>query len=206
MSLTLLPPVKKKPKPDYLSLYLNAWQRAVDDTHKSIFYGVKVMNRMNRGKIDPRDTEAYYSIYSSIIHHIGELTPRQLTRMFPVQKVYDGAKWQSKDYFYTMKKLEAHGMDEPIGDAAFRLLWDYMNHDLCDFTVGFTDVLDNIRRAQGEKGMLESFFESQGQHLTTYSRIEQDGKEYMRNNDTGEIMKVTKPKPRYLRVLREEAK
>ncbi len=212
MSLTLLPPAQKKPRPNYLPLYFNAFMRTEgdfcgDDTsaeaiQRSVYYGVRAPNLYSRKPTNEHDDYALNSLYRLVMGRIELLTPRQLMRVFPVDKRYDGKRWECKDYFYTMNALEQHGMDKPLGDRAFGILYDYTNPHVSNFTVGMMCMLDRLRLAQGEKGMLESFFESQGQHLTTYSRVEQNGKEYMRNNDTGEMARVARPKPRYLRVVR----
>ena len=61
--------------------------------------------------------------------------------------------------------------------------------------------MSDIRRAEGGKGLAEEFFEKQG--ITTYTMTEDDkGKQFLVNNDTGEISKVNKLKPRHLRVVK----
>lgn len=58
-----------------------------------------------------------------------------------------------------------------------------------------------IRRAEGSKGIAEEFCEDHG--IAIYTITEDDkAKQIHANNDTREICKVNKPKPRHLRVVK----
>ena len=64
----------------------------------------------------------------SIFGVLGCLTLRNFVTTFPVDKYYKGAKWEEKDYFYTMEVLKDMDWDKPIGrDKLSELLWDYEN-------------------------------------------------------------------------------
>jgi hypothetical protein len=55
------------------------------------------------------------------------LTPREFTNIFPIEKVYDGAKYETKDYFFTVQAIEKIGWDSVIDDDIVEFLWDYTN-------------------------------------------------------------------------------
>lgn len=62
-------------------------------------------------------------------------TPRDVLRMFPPTKEYDGERWGMKDYFYTIEKARAFGLDKPLGKHVEAFLWDYMEPHLNMFLV-----------------------------------------------------------------------
>jgi hypothetical protein len=58
---------------------------------------------------------------------MSQLTPREFMNIFPIDKTYDGERFECKDYFYTIKIVRALDQDAPIGDKLDDLLWEYMN-------------------------------------------------------------------------------
>lgn len=64
-------------------------------------------------------------------------------------------------------------------------------------------VASDLRKLETGKGIMEEFLEEQG--VPTYTMHEGvDGKQYIENNQTGEVSEVKKPRPRYLRVVENE--
>jgi hypothetical protein len=41
-------------------------------------------------------------------------TPRELLRVFPIQKYYEGYKWEVKDYFSSIEYVNEFGLDSWI--------------------------------------------------------------------------------------------
>lgn len=79
--------------------------------------------------------DALYSI-------IGRIKLKNLIKIFPVDKTYDGDKWGCKDYFFTMDVLKEKGLDNAVGrDGVFDLMWDYENRDLRNFTVFYMSCM-----------------------------------------------------------------
>ena len=114
------------------------------------------------------------------------LTLRNFVNTFPIEKYYKGAKWEEKDYFYTMEVLKDMDWDKPIvRDELSELLWDYENEELRHAYIEFTTAMSAIYQAQTGKGIAEKFFEERG--VPTYSVDRESG--IMRNNQTGDIMK-----------------
>lgn len=145
----------------------------------------------------------WFTIYNNALAVLGSLTPTELERMFPIIKDYDGERWEMKDYFTAKAVLNKLPKDEPISDNAemFELLWDYHNNTLREFLVKYMGCIDNIRRLNGELSTMEEFAQMNG--IPTYTKFEcANGKEYLRNNDTGETMRVRKPLPRHLKVVK----
>ncbi len=130
-----------------------------------------------------------FQLIDAIFMVCGHLTLRNFVTTFPIDKEYDGAKWECKDYFFTMDVLSKMDWDKPIGrDELSELLWDYMNADLRHAYVEFTTAMSAIYRAQTGKGIAEQFWEDHG--IGTYTVDKETG--IMKNNQTGDIVKPKK--------------
>lgn len=135
------------------------------------------------------DNRAKFQMIDFIFSVCGCLTLRNFVTTFPIEKDYSGEKWQCKDYFSTMEVLSTMGWDMPIGrDELSELLWDYDNEDLRHAYIEFTTAMSAIYRAQTGKGVAEQFCEDHG--IGTYTMDKESG--IMRNNQTGDIMKMKK--------------
>ncbi|MFD1179660.1 hypothetical protein ACFQ3W_25635 [Paenibacillus puldeungensis] len=143
------------------------------ETHKKlVFWGVKLFGR---GRAKPKTIEEAALIFNThtlIFDLIGLMTPRQLMTLFPIDKDYDGDKYQTKDYFYTMDVCIKHGLDTKIGDA-FDFLWDYQNWDIAGLVVEHLSITSDIRKFEGYPGLLEEFAAKNG--LKTYQMREMNG-------------------------------
>ena len=135
------------------------------------------------------EEQVRFTVIDSIFTILGCLTLRNFVTTFPIEKYYKGAKWEEKDYFYTMDVLSKMDWNEPIGrDELSELLWDYMNADLRHAYMEFTTAMSAIYRSQTGKGLAEQFFEERG--VPTYTMDRETG--IMKNNRTGDIMKPKK--------------
>lgn len=134
--------------------------------------------------------------YASVLFFIGRMTPRHFMQMFPIDKTYDGERWECKDYFTTMEMCFQRGFDSPIGDA-FTFLWDYCNPYTRCFLTGFLQAVERECRLDGKPSMLEAFFKKQCVTIPVYRRFEApDGTTLFQNINTGEILKETPPRPK----------
>lgn len=132
------------------------------------------------------EAQIAFQLIDAIFTVCGYLTLRNFVTTFPIEKYYKGAKWECKDYFYTMEVLKKMDWDRTIGrDKLSELLWDYENEELRHAYIEFTTAASAIFRAQTGKGIAEKFFEERG--VPTYSVDRETG--IMRNNQTGDIMK-----------------
>ena len=128
-----------------------------------------------------------FQMIDSIFGVLGCLTLRNFVNTFPIDKTYDGAKWEEKDYFYTMEVLKDMDWDKPIGrDKLSELLWDYMNADLRHAYVEFTTAMSAILRAQTGKGIAETWCDNMG--IPTYTMDKEMG--VVKDNKTGNTSKL----------------
>lgn len=135
------------------------------------------------------EQQAKFQLIDAIFIVCGHLTLRNFVTTFPIDKTYDGEKWECKDYFYTMNVLSKMDWEKPIGrDELSELLWDYMNDDLRHAYVEFTTAMSAIYRAQTGKGIAETWLDDFG--IPSYTINKETG--IMINNQTGDIMKPKK--------------
>lgn len=204
---------KTKKSYDMFSLYMDAYSRTVDEFSKQtdkntrvdfikklITYGVKIVNSKPREKFTSiQIARNNFEFADSIQSLMGLLTPKQFEKLFPIKKDFDGHKWECKDYFYTRKYVDNLEQDKPMGSCKIpRLLWEYVNDELMDFSLEIMDYIDNIRRLNGEPSCIEEFFSKEG--LKTYTMHEDEkGKKFIVDNETGKP-KPIKARPSYLKV------
>lgn len=135
------------------------------------------------------EAQVAFQLIDAIFTVCGYLTLRNFVTTFPIDKTYDGAKWEEKDYFYTMDILSKMDWDKPIGrDELSELLWDYMNADLRHAYIEYTTAMSAIYRAQTGKGIAETWLDDL--RIPTYTMDRETG--IMKNNQTGDIMKPKK--------------
>ncbi len=109
-------------------MYLNALSRTLeglktyddcdkDTVKKIVFYGVKSI--ITKSKPTTYDEAMHdFQLISVVKGLVGKLTPREFMTIFPINKKFDGDKYQMKDYFSTMESIEEIGMDTVIGEDA----------------------------------------------------------------------------------------
>ena len=135
------------------------------------------------------EEQVRFIVIDSIFTVLSCLTLRNFVTTFPIEKYYKGAKWEEKDYFYTMDVLSKMDWDKPIGrDELSELLWDYDNKDLRHAYMEYTSAMSAMYKAQTGKGIMEKFFEDRG--VPTYTMDKETG--IMKNNQTGDIVKPKK--------------
>ena len=221
-NLRLVPTKKAKSLPDYLSIYsrifLTKMGKAVDAEDapddvglyplqvrkQLLFFGVNFFNRSYRNleNSDQETLGAALSISDFLLRIMGSLTPRELITVFPIAKTYDGAKYETKDYFYTMEQLHEIGLDHPIThDKAFILCMDFQNIALNFFAVNKMGIVDQIRSLQGEMGVMESFMAEKG--LPVYELATSDnGKQFLYDPVAQKSHAIKPMRPRWARKAR----
>lgn len=152
-----------------------------------------VKRKNNRLGVEHQQTleeaQATFQLIDAIFTVCGFLTLSNFVSTFPIDKTYDGAKWEEKDYFYTMEVLKDMDRDKPIGrDKLSELLWDYQNEELRHAYIEFTTSASAIFRAQTGIGIAETWCDNMG--IPTYTEDKETG--IMKNNRTGDIMKPKK--------------
>lgn len=143
-------------------------------------------------------SQAVYELMDVIFMVCGYLTLRNFVNVFPIEKEYDGEKWESKDYFYTMKILSEMDWDKPVGrDNISNLLWDYQNDELRNAYIDYTCAASNIYKKQTGKSIAEKLCEDMD--IGTYTINENLG--IIQDNKTGKISKLN-DKPSHLHVVK----
>lgn len=214
MTLRVVEGIKKAAGPDYATLYLDAFINALNaasmkyheihdfellDKKKIVFYGVRAINRLSTEEQTEQSLTSKLGITEFVKVIISTMTPNEFENVFPIAKKYNGEKLGIKDYYYTKNYMKEIGSDSPIEDVN-EFLWEYHNFEVSLFLINSMSAVDDMRRLDGHKSILEEIFEEKG--IDTYTMFEdKNGKKYLRNNHTKEITKVKKPKPKYLYLV-----
>ena len=160
-----------------------------EDFIKLLFLAINYCKCLDYNKLDDNEIEKEFQILQMIDEMVGAMTPREFMRIFPIEKEYDGAKYEWKDYFYCMNYINEFGIDNKIGDKAPDFLMEYWNWDINLYMVHWMGVVSCMNIMQGGKDPLIELMEEQG----IDSHFVSDG-EYMIDTDTGEKFKIVKPK------------
>ncbi|MDI3537779.1 MAG: hypothetical protein PWP30_2261 [Eubacteriaceae bacterium] len=201
-----------KEKPDFEMIYLEAFRRCMiverdnpgdrDNLKRTVYYLVKYFNHLKAENI-PHNLDAYLIFMEACNNLIGQLTPAEFMTIFPVSKIYDGERWQSKDYFYTMEMIRDHGLDNPIGnqEEVFNFMWDYVNGNVSEYAVQCMCLISKKSEIQTGKSTMEQFIEDQELDIPIYRRYtDSDGKSYL-VDENGQSFPLQKPIPRYLKLV-----
>lgn len=167
-----------------------------EDLMKIALSGIKYINFMReigreneRVGIDYKQEESQvtFNLINAIFTVMGYIKLKNLVITFPIKKDFDGHKWESKDYFYTMDILFKLDWDKPIGrDKIFDFLWDYENDDLRNVCVDYMCAMSAIYRSQTGKGMAEQWCDDMG--IPTYTINKETG--VVMDNQTGQTTKL----------------
>jgi hypothetical protein len=183
-----------------LAFYNSHLESADTDTIKKlVFYGIKSMfNKPKPNSYDQANRD--FAFISFINEAIGKLTSAQFMTIFPIDKEFDGEKWEMKDYFYTIDYINSIGMDSLIGDNVTEFLWEYYNMSVRLYNVRSMSALSDMRRYQGKPSIMEEWANNNG--IKTYTKhTDNQGKEYIMDNE-GRTTKLGKPRPKYLRLVK----
>ena len=186
---------------------LDDWSQ--DELMKVALCGVKYINyAIDIDSINHRLDNTYqtpfevkqnaFNMIDALYSIIGRIKLKNLIKIFPIDKTYDGDKWGCKDYFFTMDVLKEKGLDNEVGrDEVFDLMWDYMNKDLREFTVFYMSCMSAMYKQQTGVGIAEKFCEDNG--IGTYTMDRENG--LLINNKSGEIAKVSN-KPSFMQIVK----
>lgn len=167
-------------------------EKHYEDFCKILFLMIK-MHKHKDCKLSDKNAESVkgeFGVIEIIGNMVGLLTPREFMQMFPIEKEFDGEKYECKDYFYTVNYIEEFGIDTIIGDKASEFLMEYWNWDVNEYMVYWMSVVNRMHMLQGGKDILIEFMEEQGVQPRT---LHQEG-DYMVDDETGERFKIKKPK------------
>ena len=166
-----------------------------DVLRKIGFAGIKYMGsfrdvkRYDKENIYNRDNHLMFSMMDFLFEILENMTLKTFVNTFPITKDYDGHKWDSKDYFFTMDVLSKMDWDKPIGKGNISdLLWDYQNDDLREAYVEYMCIVNALYREQNGKGIGEKFCEDNG--IGSYTINNETG--VVRDNQTGHTTRLKK--------------
>lgn len=186
---------------------LDDWSQ--DELMKVALCGVKYINyAIDIDAINHRLDSTYqtpfevkqnsFNLIDGLFGIIGRIKLGNLIKIFPIDKTYDGDKWGSKDYFFTMDVLKEKGLDNAVGrDGVFDLMWDYENRDLREFTVFYMSCMSAMYKQQTGVGIAEKFCEDNG--IGTYTIDKENG--LLIDNQSGEIAKLSN-KPSFMQIVK----
>lgn len=171
-----------------------------DEFIKSLFLLIKLKSTTGFDVLQNAEPEFIideFRVIGAIDDMIGLLTPREFMNMFPIEKSFDGEKYQCKDYFYTMDYVKKFGIDKVIGDKAAEFLMEYQNFDVERYMVYWMVVVNRMSIVRDGKDILLDFMEELGvePHM-----MHQEGK-YMIDNETGEKFKIKRPMPKIKKLF-----
>lgn len=139
-----------------------------------------------------------FNLIDALFGIIGRIKLKNLIKIFPIDKIYDGDKYECKDYFFTMDVLKEKGLDNAVGrDGVFDLMWDYENRDLREFTVFYMSCMSAMYKQQTGVGIAEKFCEDNG--IGTYTIDKENG--LLIDNQSGEISKMSN-KPSFMQIVK----
>ena len=177
------------------------------------FLGVKVYSRFDKKGMGLEDLMIDFENMEIIKGFMALLTPRQFMNTFPITKVYDGDKYETKDYPYTMNMIKEMGIDKPIEDRMDKFLWDYLNRDISMFLVNLMSITRDIMRANGQQGLLKHMSAEFGipiylsddrqKTITGPILVEKEDGEYYHNDSEAQTVPFKKPKPDFIKVVKK---
>jgi len=119
----------------------------IESVKRFVFFGIKSVALSDHNE----NEKDYVFIIAQIVEAITLLTPNEFVNMFPIDKTYDGDKWEIKDYFYTRDYIDTLEKDVPFGDIeeTLNLFWEYQNSTIRRFSVKYLCATSHKRRQQG---------------------------------------------------------
>jgi hypothetical protein len=179
-------------------LALNQENTDISDTYaKMFFYGTRYITLKYESKktgifekriLNYDELIEDFRFGDLMLETLGYLTLNQLMGIFPLDKEYDGEKYCCKDYFYATKHLKSINPDvlickqfKDISDFT----WIYWNRDIFELDSVLIEIASDIRRCEGQKGIMEEWMEKQG--IESYT-INSDG--IMKNSNGDTICKL----------------
>lgn len=142
--------------------------------------------------------EAGFNMIDTLFGIIGRIKLNNLIKIFPIDKTYDGDKWECKDYFFTMDVLREKGLDNAVGrDNVFDLMWDYENRELRKLTVFYMSCMSAMYQRQTGVSFMDKFCEDN--NIDSYSVDRENG--IIVNNQTGKIAKLSN-KPSFMQIVK----
>lgn len=200
----------RKRRPEKYELYEHAYMRLLNKYRadqsqnqgtylvKMAWLGVKIVGSQPDARTREEAVKQFEFI-EIIQGCLSTLRPKQFEQLFPIEKKYDGEKYEVKDYFYTRKYMDELPQDEPIGQNISELLWEYQNWDINFFTAESMGAISAMRRFDGHLGLFEEFMAQQGKDTPNTFKNSKGQAYYVRH---GKPQKIKTSKSDYLRLVK----
>jgi hypothetical protein len=199
-------------QPDMLAIYARMFSTALEDMaqngyssesmKKAAFNAVRYFNLLPEAQTC-EEVETRFKQMEAVKYLLAQLTPRQWETTFPIDKIYDGRRWSTKDYFTTRTCLKEFGLDREVGEQVWELVWDYQNPDMNELGVNFMMIVSRMSQCMGGRDPLEEWFESHGVPLYRV-HTDQQGKAFL-TDGKGKVIPISKPKkriPKHWKLIR----
>lgn len=158
-----------------------------------VFYGVKTIITQPE-PTTKEEAQINFESIEIIKSFMSSLTLQQFMNIFPISKIYDGHKYEIKDYYSTLEAIEELELkpNEPIGEKIDELLWDYMNDEINDFEVESLTTLSKLRRFEGHLNLFEEFMAANGLETQNTFKNSKGQAFYIRNGKPVKIKMLNK--------------
>ena len=154
-------------------------------------------------------TEIAFSVHGLVLAMLAELSPAKIVELFPQQKLFAGGKYGCKDWYTSVSAVEKYGGSCSFaGDDAKtqHFLLEVNDHLLISYVISGIMLIDDMRKIQGEKSVLEEFFEQEGKKLPVYHMIDgKKGKIFVDENGR-KVGDAKKQMPRWARIAMAKEK
>lgn len=161
-----------------------------DDRIKAFYYLVKYI----KSNKDLSEKDVQLTFVENLL--LAGVSTQKFMTYFPAEKVYDGHKWQTKDYFSTIEMVKQQG--DTIKDVQ-EFLWDYQNLIITHYTVQKMCALSKVREQQTGMSMIEEIFGIKPKYLR-----EVNSKKFLYDSETGKMVPVKerKRRPKWIKLVK----
>lgn len=104
-----------------------------------------------------------FKLHSSIIELLGILTPKEIENLFPIEKFFNGEKYEVKDYFTTKKLINSLPLNRPINEniSPLGFLCEYQNKTLNSILINNVTIVNALNIFIGKPTIFEQFISTQ---------------------------------------------
>lgn len=146
------------------------------------------------------DIDRVINWFFMTLHAIGFLTADELISIFPIEKDFNGKRYEMKDYFYAKEQISKIQRDKPlydIGSEIIELLPNLNNNILMNLSVGFVMASNIKRKMEGKMDIMEECFGLKPVKIFTDER----NRLVMHDTEKNTLTVLKKKRPRYLREV-----
>lgn len=198
MALTVINSPLKARQPDKTDIYLRVLigiaEKGIsteEERLKAFYHLVKYITSLRKTIVKPGIN--LFFLGNDLLKGV---STKKFAQYFPPMKVYDGKRYETKDYFSSLEALEKQG--EVIKEP-FEFLWDYQNNLIMFYVVAQMSALSDAHEQETGKSVFEEVFGVIPRRLH-----EVNGKKFLLDTKTGKTVPVkeVKKKTRWIKAVR----